>query len=434
MGARGGRTTRTLSAAEAAAHVASGQTVFLGSGCGEPPSLVEALVADHARLSRVTIVTGIQGSRTPYAAPALAPHFRLRTFVSSRGVRDAIRDGRADYVPVPLSQIPRLFRERAIPLDVAMIQVSPPNGDGYCSLGVSVAYTKAAGRSADLVIAEMNARMPRTQGSGWVHLSDIDIVVESDRPVLEVPAPSLDGELAAIGRNVAGLVPDGATVQVGVGAIAEAVWQALGTHRDLGVHSGSLPDAVVDLVERGVITNSRKAVDAGRIVAGQLIATRRLYDYAHDNPLFDMRPSDYTHDPSVLARHDQLVSVNSAVQVDLRGQVNAESLGGLQVSGVGGAIDFTVGAVMATRGRSIVALPSTARRGTLSRIVPQVDGGVVTSPCSLIDFVVTEHGVAELRGKSLRERAAALVRVADPRFREDLERALSGGCPAGPSN
>lgn len=425
-----GKKTRVLSARQAISYVASGQTVFLGSGCGEPQALVEALVADHARLSHVNIVTGIQGSKTPYVAPELAPHFRLRTFMPSRGVRDAIRDGYADYVPVPLSQIPRLFRERVIPLDVAMIQVSPPNDEGQCSLGVSVAYAKAASESAVLVIAEMNARMPRTLGGAWVPISDIDIIVESDRPVLEVPAARQDAELTAIGRNVAGLVPDGATVQVGVGGIAEAVWKALEGHRDLGIHSGSLPDAVVDLVGRGVITNRRKTLDRGRIVAGQLIATRKLYDFAHDNPLFDMRPCDYTHDPSVLARHDRLVSVNSAVEVDLRGQVNAESLGGQQVAGVGGAIDFTVGAVLAPSGRSIVALPATARRGIETRIVAQVDGGVVTSPCSLIDFVVTEHGVAELRGKSLCERARALIAIADPKFREELGRAASARAPA----
>jgi 4-hydroxybutyrate CoA-transferase len=401
------------SAEEAILRIDDGQTVFAGSACGEPPTLIEALVNQHARFNGVSLLTGVQGSKAPYAAEGISRHIRLRAF-SPGAAAEAIARGDADYLPTPLSQIPRLFEERRIPLDVVLVQVSEPGPDGRRSLGVSVAYSKAAVRAAPLVIAEVNRRMPRTLGNGFLEPDELHVLVDSDRDVLEVRGAAITDSLREIGRHVARLVPDRATVQVGVGAIAEAVWQALAGHRDLGVHSGSIGDGVIDLIESGVVTNKHKRIDADRIVAGQLIGTRRLYAYAHENPLFDMRTSDYTHSPLTLAQLDGLVSINSAVQVDLRGQINAESLGGRAVGGVGGAVDFTLGATLARGGRSIVALQASAGGGKYSRIVKKLDDAVVTTPASVVDYVVTEYGIAELTGKSLAERAEALRRIAAP--------------------
>lgn len=416
--------SRWCTADEAAARVASGQSVFLSSGCGEPQTLVEALIRSAVRLRDVRIVTGLQGSKAPYVRPDLAPHFRLQTFMASAQVAEAIEKGDADYAPVQLSRIPDLMRSGRLPVDVAMVQVAPADEQGRYSLGVSVAYAKAAVAAATLVIAEVNARMPRTLGDSFIDAGEIDLLVASDRPVLEVRRAATDAAVEQIGLRVATLIADGDTVQVGVGTIAEAVWKALHRHRDLGVHSGSVADTLIDLIDAGVVTNRRKTIDPGRIVAGQLVGTERLYAYAHENPAFNMCPSDYTHEPRVLAGLDNLVSVNSALQVDLRGQVNAETLRGRQVAGVGGAIDFTVGARLSRGGRAIVALPSTAGNGRYSRIVPQLDDGVVTTPASLVDFVVTEFGIADLAGLTCVARARALIEVAEPGQRPALRAAL----------
>jgi 4-hydroxybutyrate CoA-transferase len=362
------------------AHVASGHTVFLGSGCGEPQSLVDALIADAGRLRDVKLLTGLQGSSAPYVREDLYSSFRLRTFMSSARVAEAIAQGHADYVPTSLSRIPGLMRSGHFALDVAMVQVAPPDEAGRYSLGVSVAYAKAAVAAAHLVIAEVNADMPRTQGDAFLEASDIDVSLATARRVLEVKRPEVDEVIRSIGEHVATLVSDRSTVQVGVGAIAEGVWRALHRHRDLGVHTGSVADSVVDLMESGVVTNRYKSIDEGVVVAGQLIGSERLYRYAHDNPRFAMHPCDYTHSATVLSRLDGLISINSALQVDLRGQVNAETLRGRQVAGIGGAVDFAVGATLARGGRSIVALPATAGGGRHSRIVASLPDGVVTTP------------------------------------------------------
>ena len=412
----------TISASEAVGLIKSGQTVFLGSACGEPQELVDALIAEYQQFRDVLLITGLQGSSAPYVVPEFAPHFRLAAFMANGKIREAIREGYADHIPTPLSQIPRLFRERILPLDVAMVQVAPPDSEGRCSLGVSVGYSKAAAESAKLVIAEVNARMPRTLGDASIPASMIHAFVESDRDVLEVKPPKVDGVLEAIGRHVASLVPDQAAMQVGVGATAEAIWRALKDRRDLSVHSGSVADGLIDLIESGVVTNRYKTIDQGKVVAGLLTGTAKLYEYAHENPLIEMRQADYTHNPTVLAQIDRLFSVNSALQVDLRGQVNAESVAGDQVAGVGGAIDFALGATLSQGGKSVIAMPSTAGKGKYSRIVDKLPDAVVTTPGSLIDMVVTEHGIADLRGKTLEERAEALLAIADPAFRDQIRR------------
>ncbi len=411
-------------AVEAVATIQSGQTVWIHNGCGLPQTMVETLIAEQERFRDVRILTGLQGGRAPYARADLAPHFRLTAFMPNREVRDAIRDGYADYIPCTLSQIPRFFQEGLIPPpDVAIVQVSPPDERGYCSLGVSVAYTKPAMEASRRIIAEVNAQMPRTLGDSFVHLSQIDMIVESDRPLVEVAADPVDETLLAIGRNVASLVDDRATVQVGVGNVSEGVWKALSDRRDLGVHSGSLSDTIVDLLESGVVTNRYKPIDRHKVVVGQFIATRKLFQYAHNNPAFHMAPAEYSHSLRTLSQLRGMISVNSALQVDLRGQVDSETLGGLQLSGIGGSLEFTMGAYMAEGARNVIALPATAGGGNYSRIVPRIEGEAVTLPAGLADCVATEYGLAELRGKTLRERARALISVAAPQFREGLERA-----------
>ncbi len=404
----------------AVACIETGSSVFLGSACGEPQTLVEALVADHERLSDVKIITGLQGSPAAYADPAYADAFRLRTFMVTATVSDAVQAGQVEYLPCSLSRIGGLFADGTIPLDVAMVQVSPPDSHGFCSLGTTVAYTLSAVRHARIVVAEMNQRMPRTHGEGFIHVAEINFAVRSEREVLEIEPADPTPELEAIGKSVASLIPDRATVQVGVGGIADSTWRALAGHSGLGVHSGSLADSVVDLIEAGIVTNENKRTWRGRSVAGQLIGTRRLYDYADDNPAFALMSTDVTHDPASIGLLASFHSVNSALQVDLRGQVNSETIAGRQVAGTGGALDFAVGARLSAGGRSIIAMPSKSRKGH-SRIVRETDRGAVTVPASLVDFVVTEHGIAELSGKSIDARARAMAAIADPQVREDLE-------------
>jgi acyl-CoA hydrolase len=417
---------KETTAAGALAEVRSGERVFLGTACGEPQTLVEALVAEHERLARVELITGLQGSPAPYADPRYAGSFRLRTFMVTAAVRDAVEAGTVEYVPCSLSRIGSLFSSGAMPLDVALVQVSPPDRHGFCSLGTTVSYTQTALRCARAVIAEINERMPRTHGEGFVHVDEIDFGVRSDRPLLEVPAASPTPELSAIGRNVASLIPDRAVVQVGVGGIADATWRALGDHSGLGVHSGSLADSVVDLIEGGAVTNEHKAIWPGRSVAGQLIGTRRLYDFADDNPALMMAPATITHDPATIGRLADFHSINSALQVDLRGQVNSETLLGRQVAGTGGALDFALGAQLSNGGRSIIALPASSRKGH-SKIVARLDREAVTIPASSVDLVVTEYGIAELGGKSIAARAAAMLEIAAPEAREAIERERDGG-------
>lgn len=396
------------------------EVVFLGSACGEPQTLVETLVQHRERWHGLRLLTGLQGGAAAYAHPDFAAHFRLTTFMASRAVRAAYAEGRADHVPASVFQTDRLLADGRVPVDVALVQVSPPDQRGHCSLGVSVAYNLSAVSAAKVVVAEINEQMPRTRGEGQIHLSEIDEIVPSDRAVVSV-APAVPTETSlAIGQHVAGLVPDGATVQIGVGGVSNAIWQALSGHHDLSVHGGAAGDAVAGLLRSGVITG-RNGLDPARpVTVGQLIGTGELYGFAHENDAFWLGRPALTHNPAVLAGLSGYVSVVSALQVDLRGQVNAETLGGTQVAGVGGALDFAIGAKLASGGLSVVALPSSARRGQESRIVPRLPDGVVTLPATLVDVVVTEHGVADLRGQPLAGRRAALAAIAAPRFREDL--------------
>jgi acyl-CoA hydrolase len=362
----------------------------------------------------------------PHLAPEVAESFRHRALFIGANAREAVNDGRADYVPVFLSDIPELFTAGILPLDAVLINVSPPDSHGYCSLGTSVDAALSAIHAADTVIAQLNRSMPRTLGDSFVHVSQIDIGVEVDQR----PHPHRLGEVGEIerriGEYVADLVPDRATIQMGIGSIPTAVALALRGKRDLGVHTELLTDPVLDLVESGALTGDAKEINRGKIVTAFLMGSQRLYDFVDDNPMIEMRPVDYTNDTSVIRRFRRMVAINSAISIDLTGQVSADSIGTRFYSGVGGQMDFIRGAALAPEGRPIIALPSLAAGGTVSRIVPVLaeGAGVVTSRAH-VRTVVTEHGVAELFGRSVRERAAALIAIAHPDHREELTREAS---------
>ena len=413
-------------AAAAVAAVRSGQRVFVHGGAAVPRALLAALVARGRAdaLRDVELVHLHTLGPAPYAAPELAGAFRHRALFVGANVRAAVQAGRADFVPVFLSDIPGLFRSGRLPLDVALLNVSPPDAHGFCSLGTSVDVAKAAAESAKTVIAQLNPAVPRSLGDAFVHVGRFHATLPVDgAPVEEAPAVPTAAD-AAIGAHVAGLVEDGATLQLGIGAIPNAVLAALRGHRDLGVHTEMFSDGVVDLVEAGVITGARKPVYPGKVVASFVVGTRRTYAFVHDNPGVELHPCDRTNDTALIRRHVAMTAINSALQVDLTGQVCADSLGPRVYSGVGGQMDFMRGAALAERGKPIIALPATARGGTVSRLVPALTGGAgVTTTRAHLHYVATEFGVADLHGKSLRERARALIALAAPQFRDELERA-----------
>lgn len=410
----------------AAALVSSHDHVYVSGNAATPTPLLEALAARKGELTDVELVHVLQMGPDPFASPDLEGHFRRRSLFVGPADREAVNAGRADYVPVFLHEIPKLFRERHVPLDVAMLQVSPPDEHGFVSLGCEVLASKAAIEAAPRVIALVNERMPRTLGDSFLHVSRLTALVEIDR-ALPVLAPSTVGELdLKIARNVAALIDDGATLQLGIGAIPDAVLASLADRRDLGIHTEMISDAVVDAIERGVVTGAKKTLHPGRAVGTFVLGSEKLYRFVHDNPAFELHPVDYVNDPFVAAQNDQLVAINSALEVDLTGQVCADSIGTKIYSGFGGQLDFIRAASRSKGGRPIITLPATAKGGTVSRIVPVLTpgAGVVTTRAD-VHYVVTEFGTAALFGRSLRERALALIEIADPRFRDELARAAS---------
>ena len=413
---------KRMSAAQALEAVESGARVWIQSGCGTPSVLVDALVARAPELHNVEIIHMKTLGAADYTRPEYEGHFRHRGLFLGDNVRDAVRNGRADYTPIFLSEIEGLFESGALQLDVVLMQVSPPDEHGYVSLGTTVDCTQALLHCAPIAIAEVNRQMPRTHGDTAVHISRISAIVETDRPLLELEAESATEVHTRVARNVASLIPDGATLQTGIGAISEAVLHCLTDKRDLGIHTEMVPDGAIDLMESGVINGARKTLHRGKAVAAFVLGTRRLFDYIHENPAFEFRLISYTNDPFVVAQNDRMVAINGALQVDMTGQVCADSIGTRPYSGFGGQVDFIRGAARSKGGVPIIALPSTARGGTVSRIVPMLEpgGGVVTSRAD-VHYVVTEHGVAYLHGKTLRERAEALIAIADPRFQAELE-------------
>jgi acyl-CoA hydrolase len=406
---------------EAVAGIRSGDQVYVHCAAAAPSILLDALVARAPELEAVGVVhLHIEGPG-PHLAPAMATHFRHRALFIGPNARAAVNEGRADYVPIFLSDVPRLFESRALRLDAVLVNATPPDRHGFCSLGTSVEAMHAAIRAARTVIVQFNSAMPRTLGDSFIHVTDIDLAVEVDVPPYQHAVGAIGEIERTIGEHVADLVPDGATLQLGIGAIPAATALALRDKHDLGIHTEMFTDAVVDLVEAGVVTGARKERNRGKIVTAFVMGTSRLYDFVHDNPMVEMRPVDFTNDTHVIRSFSRMVAINSAIEVDLTGQVVADSIGHRLYSGVGGQMDFVRGAALASEGRAIIALPSTAAGGSVSRISSSLkEGAGIVTTRAHVRTVVTEWGVAELFGKSTRERAEALISIAHPDFRDQL--------------
>lgn len=405
---------------QAVQQIKSGQRVVVAHACGEPSIILDALVANAAQYENVEIIHMVAMGKAAYCQPQYDKNFHHNAFFLGGSTRAAAAEGRVDFTPVYFSEIPSLLREDLRP-NVTLLQCSPPDAHGYVSLGVSVDYTKPAAEASDLVIAQVNQNMPRTLGDSFLHVTQIGCLVEADTPVIELAPPKIGDVERAIGENVASLVRDGDTLQLGIGAIPDAVLLFLKEKNDLGIHTEMFSDGVVELVEAGVITNKAKTLHRGQSVATFLMGTRRLYDYVNNNPAVAMYPVDYVNDPYVIGQNDNLVSINSCVQVDIMGQVVSTSAGLRQISGVGGQVDFVRGANLSKGGRAIMAMPSTTGKGKISKIVPFLDqGSAVTTTRNEVNYVITEYGIAKLKGKSLRQRAEALIRIAHPDFRDEL--------------
>ncbi len=406
---------------EALRCVQSGMRVYIQPGCAEPETLVEALMRRGPHVRDVEIVHMMTMGCAPYVAPEMAGHFRHNAMFIGGNVRAAINEGRADYTPIYLSEIEGLFESGAMPIDVALIEVSPPDSHGFCSFGIGVDTTLTAAKCARRVVAQVNGQMPRTYGDSFIHVNDIDVVVESSRPLCAAPRPPVTDLHVAIARNVASLIEDGAVLQTGIGGIPDAVLPFLTDRKDLAVHSELVSDGVIDLIEAGVITGARKNFKPRKIILGFALGSKKLFDFVDNNPIFEFHPTAYTNDPGLIARNDNMVAINSALQIDMTGQVCSDSVGTQFYSGIGGQVDFLRGASRSKHGKPIIAISSTAKQGAISRIVPMLSpgAGVVTSR-GLIRYVVTEYGVAYLHGKSIRERAKALIDIAHPNFREEL--------------
>jgi 4-hydroxybutyrate CoA-transferase len=416
---------RAVSADDAVSHIASGMRVFVHGAAATPTPLVEALARRHD-LSDVSLYHLHTNGPAPFAEAEHAGRFRSISLFTGAPLRKAIDEGRADFVPIFLSDIPRLFTTRAIALDVALVQLSPPDRHGYCTLGTSIDATLAAAHSARSIVAEINDQMPRTLGNTLIPFDRLTAFTHTDRPLhVHEPRPSSPEE-DAIGEQAAKLIPDGATLQMGIGAIPDAVLRRLRDKQDLGVHSEMFSDGVVDLVECGAITNRRKHVHPGRTVTSFVVGTKRLYDFVHDNPFVEFHPCDRTNDTSIIRKNDNVVAINSALEVDLSGQVCADSIGFRIYSGIGGQMDFIRGSALSRGGKPIIALPSTAAGGKLSRIVSALKpgSGVVTTR-GHVHWVVTEYGAVNLFGLSLRQRGDALISIAHPDFRAELARELA---------
>lgn len=411
---------RLLTAEEAVKKIKSNDRVVIGHAVGEPSYVVGKMVENKDQYENVEIVHMVAMGKGEYAQPGMEKHFRHNSIFVGACTRDAVSSGRGDFTPSFFYEVPKLFRT-SMPVDVALVQVTPPDEHGYCSLGVSVDYTKTAAQEAKIVIAQVNDQMPRTMGDTFLHVSEIDCFVEHSAPIIELGAPKIGEVEKAIGENCASLVSDGDTLQLGIGAIPDAVLLFLKDKKDLGIHSEMFSDGVVELFEAGVVTNKKKTLHPGKMIVAFLMGSKKLYDFVNNNPMVEMYPVDYVNNPTVIMKNDNMVSINSCVQVDLMGQICSESIGLKQISGVGGQVDFVRGVTMAKNGKSIMAMPSTAAKGTVSKIVPLLDeGAAVTTSRNDVDYVVTEYGVAHLKGKTLRDRARALINIAHPDFRDEL--------------
>jgi len=420
--------SRVVTPQQAVQAVNSGDRIFLTGNVSVPQKVLAALVDYAPQLQDVEICQALTVGSADYVSPKMEGHLRINSIFISANIRKAVHEGRADFTPVLLSEFPLLFKRGLLPLDVAMIHVSPPDEHGFCSLGVEVGLSKTAAESAKIIIAEVNEQMPRTLGDSFIHVSRLNYIVPVNYPIAELPMG--EGESSEVVEKIAGyiaeLIPDAATMQLGIGAIPDAVLKFLFDKKDLGIHTELFSDGVIDLVNAGVLTNAQKTLHPGKIVAGFLLGTKRLYDWADDNPLIELHRTEYVNDPFVIAQNERMVAINSAIEVDLTGQVCADSIGPKLYSGVGGQLDFIYGASRSKGGVPIIALPSTniMRDGTvLTKIAPLLKhgAGVVTSR-NHVRFIVTEYGVADLYGKTIRERATQLINIAHPDFREELKK------------
>jgi acetyl-CoA hydrolase len=414
---------KVVSASEAVQAIKSGDRIFLTGNCSVPRMILGALVDRGQELEDVEINQALTVGSADYVSPEMEGHLRVNTMFISHNTREAVQNGRADFTPVLLSEFPLLFKEKHLPLNAAFVHLSPPDEHGFCSFGVEVGLSKSPAESAEIIIAEVNEKMPRTLGDSFIHVNQLDYIVPVDYQLAELsmgggePSEKVD-KIAAF---IASLIPDGATMQLGIGAIPDAVLNHLRDKKELGIHTELFSDGVIDLVEAGVLTNTQKTLHPGKIIAGFILGTERLYKWVHNNPLIEFHRTEYVNDPFVISQNDSMVAINSAIEVDLTGQVCADSIGTRLYSGVGGQLDFIYGASLSEGGVPIIALPSTAKDH--SRIVSTLKkgAGVVTTR-NHVHYIVTEYGIADLYGKTIRERARALINVAHPRFRDQLQR------------
>ena len=413
--------SKMRTAESAISTIRRGDKVFIGSGAAEPQILVKALIESAGRLADTRIMHIMTLGVAPYTEEKFTDQFRHNAFFIGANTRQAVSEGRADYTPVFLSEIPQLFTSGQVPIDVAIIQVSVPDRYGYCSYGVSTDVVKSAAESATKVIAEINEQTPRALGDCFINIEDVDYIVPVDVPLLESHWEPANEVAKRIGRNVANLIEDGSTLQMGIGAIPDSVLDYLTEKKDLGIHTEMFSDGFMDLAAKGVINNDKKTLHAGKTIASFCLGSKELYDFVDNNPFIEFHPTEYTNDPFIIAKNDKMVSINSAIEVDLSGQVCADSLGPMFYSGIGGQVDFVRGAARSKGGKAIIALPSTAKDDKISRIVATLKpgAGVVTSRGD-VNYVVTEWGVAYLHGKNIRERAMALINISHPKFRQKL--------------
>ncbi len=411
---------KSVSASEAVKIIKSNHRVYIQAAAAAPQVLIDAMTARHEELRNVEVAHLHTEGRAPYADPKYKDSFHVNSFFIGKNVRHTLKAGNGSYTPVFLSELPILFKRNIVPIDVALIQVSPPDKHGYCSLGVSVEATLAAIQNATYVIAQINSKMPRTHGDGIIHISKLDVFVAHDSPIHEHALPAPNAIEDKIGDYIAELVDDKSTLQMGIGSIPNAVLSRLGNHKNLGLHTEMFSDGVIDLVLKNVINGDFKGVNPGRAMATFLMGTQKLYDYVDDNPFIEMRTADFVNDVSIIKQNPKMIAINSAVEIDLTGQVCADSIGTKMYSGVGGQMDYIRGASLSEGGKAILALPSQTAKG-ISRIVPFLNkgAGVVTTRAH-VNYVVTEYGVADLYGKTIKQRINELVKIAHPNHRESI--------------
>jgi len=418
---------KLTTADEAVKKIKSGDNIVVQPGCAVPLELVRAMVRRKDELENVTIYHILIVGELPYVNPGMEKHFKHKAFFVGANVRKAVQEGRAEFVPIFLSEVPLLFKRNIIPVDIALLNVSPPDEHGFCSYGVDVGTIKSAAEKAKIVIAQINPEMPRCLGDSFIHINKIHHIVEHSEPIQELPQvdPNTSEEMLeiydAIGKNTADLIEDGSTLQMGIGAIPDSVMKYLHDRKNLGIHTEMFSDGIIQLVEEGVINGEAKTIHPGKIIAGFVLGTKKVYNFIDNNPVIEFHPQEYVNDPFIIAQNKKMVAINSAIEIDITGQVCSDSIGTKIFSGIGGQVDFIRGAAHSEGGKPIIALPSITKDSKVSRIVPQLNpgAGVVTSRGD-VHYVVTEYGVAQLFGKTLKERARALIKIAHPKFRDEL--------------